>query len=96
MRRRHKCKLRNLETRLSMEPLTGVIGIGLTGWPRADFAPIFYSGRTAYHTAVVMGKNANQPRNLAKSVTQEYDSKAMTDKASLRKQRYRRMVLVRC
>jgi glutamine---fructose-6-phosphate transaminase (isomerizing) len=25
----------------------------------------------AYHTAVVMGKDADQPRNLAKSVTVE-------------------------
>jgi glutamine---fructose-6-phosphate transaminase (isomerizing) len=39
-----------------------------------DFAPIAYAAPVqmiAYHTAVVMGKDADQPRNLAKSVTVE-------------------------
>ncbi|HLJ71080.1 MAG TPA: glutamine--fructose-6-phosphate transaminase (isomerizing) [Roseiarcus sp.] len=39
-----------------------------------DFAPIVYAApiqMIAYHTAVVMGKDADQPRNLAKSVTVE-------------------------
>ncbi|HSU98495.1 MAG TPA: glutamine--fructose-6-phosphate transaminase (isomerizing) [Roseiarcus sp.] len=38
------------------------------------FAPIVYAApiqMLAYHTAVVMGKDADQPRNLAKSVTVE-------------------------
>ena len=38
----------------------------------ADFAPIAYAVRVqmlAYHAAVIMGKDADQPRNLAKSVT---------------------------
>jgi glucosamine--fructose-6-phosphate aminotransferase (isomerizing) len=40
----------------------------------ADFAPIVYAAPVqmlAYHTAVIMGKDADQPRNLAKSVTVE-------------------------
>ena len=40
----------------------------------ATFAPIVYAApiqMLAYHTAVVMGKDADQPRNLAKSVTVE-------------------------
>ncbi len=40
----------------------------------ADFAPIAYAApiqMLAYHTAVIMGKDADQPRNLAKSVTVE-------------------------
>jgi glutamine---fructose-6-phosphate transaminase (isomerizing) len=40
----------------------------------ADFAPIVYAApiqMLAYHTAVIMGKDADQPRNLAKSVTVE-------------------------
>jgi glutamine---fructose-6-phosphate transaminase (isomerizing) len=39
-----------------------------------QFAPIVYAAivqMIAYHTAVVMGKDADQPRNLAKSVTVE-------------------------
>jgi glucosamine--fructose-6-phosphate aminotransferase (isomerizing) len=39
-----------------------------------DFAAIVYAAPIqliAYHTAVVMGKDADQPRNLAKSVTVE-------------------------
>jgi len=46
--------------------------------PMADmkvaFAPIVYAApiqMLAYHTAVIMGKDADQPRNLAKSVTVE-------------------------
>ncbi|HEY1940946.1 MAG TPA: glutamine--fructose-6-phosphate transaminase (isomerizing) [Roseiarcus sp.] len=38
------------------------------------FAPIVYAAPAqmlAYHTAVIMGKDADQPRNLAKSVTVE-------------------------
>src|SRR5208283_4401912 len=38
----------------------------------ANFAPIVYAApiqMLAYHTAVIMGKDADQPRNLAKSVT---------------------------
>ena len=38
------------------------------------FAPIVYAipvQLIAYHTAVFMGKDADQPRNLAKSVTVE-------------------------
>jgi glucosamine--fructose-6-phosphate aminotransferase (isomerizing) len=38
------------------------------------FAPIVYAVPVqliAYHTAVFMGKDADQPRNLAKSVTVE-------------------------
>jgi glucosamine--fructose-6-phosphate aminotransferase (isomerizing) len=38
------------------------------------FAPIVYAAivqMLAYHTAVIMGKDADQPRNLAKSVTVE-------------------------
>ena len=38
------------------------------------FAPIVYAAPVqmlAYHTAVIMGKDADQPRNLAKSVTVE-------------------------
>jgi glutamine---fructose-6-phosphate transaminase (isomerizing) len=38
------------------------------------FAPIVYAAivqMIAYHTAVIMGKDADQPRNLAKSVTVE-------------------------
>jgi glutamine---fructose-6-phosphate transaminase (isomerizing) len=41
------------------------------GW---RFAPIVYAATVqmlAYHTAVIMGKDADQPRNLAKSVTVE-------------------------
>ena len=40
----------------------------------ASFAPIVYAAPVqmlAYHTAVIMGKDADQPRNLAKSVTVE-------------------------
>ena len=40
----------------------------------AEFAPIVYAAPVqmlAYHTAVIMGKDADQPRNLAKSVTVE-------------------------
>src|ERR1700678_2676816 len=40
----------------------------------ANFAPIVYAApiqMLAYHTAVIMGKDADQPRNLAKSVTVE-------------------------
>ena len=40
----------------------------------ATFAPIPYAAPVqmlAYHTAVIMGKDADQPRNLAKSVTVE-------------------------
>ena len=40
----------------------------------ANFAPIVYAApiqMLAYHTAVLMGKDADQPRNLAKSVTVE-------------------------
>ena len=40
----------------------------------ANFAPIAYAApiqMLAYHTAVIMGKDADQPRNLAKSVTVE-------------------------
>ena len=39
-----------------------------------DFAAMVYAvpiQLIAYHTAVVMGKDADQPRNLAKSVTVE-------------------------
>ena len=39
-----------------------------------EFAPIVYAAMVqmlAYHTAVIMGKDADQPRNLAKSVTVE-------------------------
>ena len=39
-----------------------------------EFAPIVYAAivqMIAYHTAVLMGKDADQPRNLAKSVTVE-------------------------
>jgi glucosamine--fructose-6-phosphate aminotransferase (isomerizing) len=40
----------------------------------ADFAPVVYAvpaQMLAYHTAVSMGKDVDQPRNLAKSVTVE-------------------------
>ena len=40
----------------------------------ADFAPIVYAvpiQMLAYYTAVFMGKDVDQPRNLAKSVTVE-------------------------
>jgi glucosamine--fructose-6-phosphate aminotransferase (isomerizing) len=40
----------------------------------ANFATIVYAApiqMLAYHTAVIMGKDADQPRNLAKSVTVE-------------------------
>ncbi len=40
----------------------------------AHFAPLVYAVPVqllAYHTAVIMGKDADQPRNLAKSVTVE-------------------------
>jgi glucosamine--fructose-6-phosphate aminotransferase (isomerizing) len=40
----------------------------------ANFAPIVYAApiqMLAYHTAVIMGQDADQPRNLAKSVTVE-------------------------
>ena len=40
----------------------------------STFAPIVYAAPVqmlAYHTAVIMGKDADQPRNLAKSVTVE-------------------------
>ena len=39
-----------------------------------SFAPIVYAVPVqllAYHTAVVLGKDVDQPRNLAKSVTVE-------------------------
>jgi glucosamine--fructose-6-phosphate aminotransferase (isomerizing) len=39
-----------------------------------ELAPIVYAAPVqliAYHTAVFMGKDADQPRNLAKSVTVE-------------------------
>jgi glutamine---fructose-6-phosphate transaminase (isomerizing) len=39
-----------------------------------DFSSIVYAvpvQMIAYHTAVIMGKDADQPRNLAKSVTVE-------------------------
>jgi glucosamine--fructose-6-phosphate aminotransferase (isomerizing) len=39
-----------------------------------DFAAMAYAipvQMLAYHTAVVMGKDVDQPRNLAKSVTVE-------------------------
>jgi glucosamine--fructose-6-phosphate aminotransferase (isomerizing) len=39
-----------------------------------EFGPIVYAAivqMIAYHTAVIMGKDADQPRNLAKSVTVE-------------------------
>ena len=42
-------------------------------WARS-FAPIVYAVPVqllAYHTAVLMGKDVDQPRNLAKSVTVE-------------------------
>jgi glucosamine--fructose-6-phosphate aminotransferase (isomerizing) len=41
---------------------------------KVNFAPIVYAApiqMLAYHAAVVMGKDADQPRNLAKSVTVE-------------------------
>src|SRR6516165_9585153 len=41
---------------------------------KVNFAPIVYAAPIqllAYHTAVIMGKDADQPRNLAKSVTVE-------------------------
>ena len=41
---------------------------------KVNFAPIVYAAPVqmlAYHTAVIMGKDADQPRNLAKSVTVE-------------------------
>ena len=41
---------------------------------KVNFAPLVYAApiqMLAYHTAVVMGKDADQPRNLAKSVTVE-------------------------
>ena len=41
---------------------------------KVNFAPIVYAApiqMLAYHTAVIMGKDADQPRNLAKSVTVE-------------------------
>ena len=41
---------------------------------KANFAPIVYAApiqMLAYHTAVIMGQDADQPRNLAKSVTVE-------------------------
>ena len=41
---------------------------------KVSFAPIVYAApiqMLAYHTAVIMGKDADQPRNLAKSVTVE-------------------------
>ncbi|GJD80676.1 Glutamine--fructose-6-phosphate aminotransferase [isomerizing] [Methylobacterium gregans] len=40
----------------------------------ASVAPIVYAvpiQLLAYHTAVIMGKDVDQPRNLAKSVTVE-------------------------
>jgi glutamine---fructose-6-phosphate transaminase (isomerizing) len=40
----------------------------------SEFAPIVYAATVqllAYHTAIIMGKDADQPRNLAKSVTVE-------------------------
>jgi len=40
----------------------------------AEFAPLVYAipvQMLAYHTAVFMGKDVDQPRNLAKSVTVE-------------------------
>jgi glucosamine--fructose-6-phosphate aminotransferase (isomerizing) len=41
---------------------------------KVNFAPIVYAApiqMLAYHIAVIMGKDADQPRNLAKSVTVE-------------------------
>ena len=41
---------------------------------KVNFTPIVYAApiqMLAYHTAVIMGKDADQPRNLAKSVTVE-------------------------
>jgi glucosamine--fructose-6-phosphate aminotransferase (isomerizing) len=40
----------------------------------SEFAPIVYAAPIqliAYYTAVLMGKDVDQPRNLAKSVTVE-------------------------
>ena len=52
-------------------PLEFFLAMPETG---ATFAPIVYAAPVqllAYHTAVLMGKDADQPRNLAKSVTVE-------------------------
>jgi glucosamine--fructose-6-phosphate aminotransferase (isomerizing) len=52
-------------------PLESFLAMPDTG---ATFAPIVYAAPVqmlAYHTAVLMGKDADQPRNLAKSVTVE-------------------------
>jgi glucosamine--fructose-6-phosphate aminotransferase (isomerizing) len=52
-------------------PLESFLGMPDMG---AAFAPIVYAAPVqmlAYHTAVIMGKDADQPRNLAKSVTVE-------------------------
>ena len=52
-------------------PLEGFLAMPKMG---ATFAPIVYAApiqMLAYHTAVIMGKDADQPRNLAKSVTVE-------------------------
>ncbi|MBX3540202.1 MAG: glutamine--fructose-6-phosphate transaminase (isomerizing) [Chelatococcus sp.] len=55
---------------------TGVTAFAAIGMPPLDpvIAPIVYAVPVqllAYHTAVVMGKDVDQPRNLAKSVTVE-------------------------
>ncbi len=56
------------EAALDLESFLAMPDVG------AAFAPIVYAAPVqmlAYHTAVIMGKDADQPRNLAKSVTVE-------------------------
>jgi glutamine---fructose-6-phosphate transaminase (isomerizing) len=56
------------EAAVAVEHVLAMPGMG------ANFAPIVYAApiqMLAYHTAVIMGKDADQPRNLAKSVTVE-------------------------
>ena len=56
------------EAAVSLESFLAMPDMGAT------FAPIVYAAPVqmlAYHTAVIMGKDADQPRNLAKSVTVE-------------------------
>jgi glucosamine--fructose-6-phosphate aminotransferase (isomerizing) len=56
------------EAGVAIEHFLAMPGMG------ANFAPIVYAApmqMLAYHTAVIMGKDADQPRNLAKSVTVE-------------------------
>ena len=56
------------EAALELESFLAMPDVGAT------FAPIVYAAPVqmlAYHTAVIMGKDADQPRNLAKSVTVE-------------------------